>query len=229
MRPGRGRAGRGGLSWVRERVPPPDLDGLVADLLADDDRTYAELGGLTLRDEPSPLFQLLVLSALASTRISAALAAGAARELWRAGWRTPERMLGSTRHQRVAALGRGGYRRYDESTATWLTTMARQLLDEERGDLRRLRPGSGSAQERRRALAGALQAYPRIGPTGAAIFTREVQAVWPELGPFFDDRALRAASALGLPTDARALARHAPDGRVAALAAALARRGARAR
>jgi hypothetical protein len=41
--------------------------------------------------------------------------------------------------------------------------------------------------------------------------------------PYFDDRALRAARRLELPTQPDALARLAPDGRVAELAAALVR------
>ncbi len=42
-----------------------------------------------------------------------------------------------------------------------------------------------------------------MGPTGAADLRREVQAVWPEVAPFFDDRGLARAGELGLPTDPR--------------------------
>jgi hypothetical protein len=47
--------------------------------------------------------------------------------------------------------------------------------------------------------------------------------VWPEVGPFFDERSLKAAEQLGLPTDPAKLARLAPKGEVARLAAALTR------
>jgi hypothetical protein len=50
-----------------------------------------------------------------------------------------------------------------------------------------------------------------------------VQQVWPEVGPYFDDRSLAAAEHLGLPTDPARLATLAPEGRVADLAAALTR------
>jgi hypothetical protein len=187
----------------------------IADrLLREHGTTYAEDAGITLKDEPAPLYQLLVLTTLASTRISADLAVAAARELFAAGWRTPDRLLASTWQQRVDALGRAHYKRYDESTATKLEESARYLEDTYRGDLRALR--SSSADE----LADAIADFPRIGPVGARIFVREVQDLW-GLAPFFDDKALAAAGELGLPIDPHRLARLAPEGEVARLAAAV--------
>ncbi|MFI5624753.1 hypothetical protein ACIA03_14925 [Nocardioides sp. NPDC051685] len=52
---------------------------------------------------------------LSSARISADIAVAAARELSAAGWRTPQRLLESTRRQRVDALGRAHYRRYEQA------------------------------------------------------------------------------------------------------------------
>jgi endonuclease III len=190
------------------------------DLLREHGTTYAESAGITLADKPSPLFRLLVLTMLSSTRISADVAVKAARELFDAGWRTPEKMLASTWQQRVDALGRGSYRRYDESTATKLEELSRMVLDEYGGDLRRIRPSGQDAVD---DLTRTIASFPRIGPTGARIFCREVQDVWPEVRPYFDDRALKSAAKLGLPTEPAKLADLAPDGRVAVLAAALAR------
>ena len=207
------------MSTQRERVEA---------LLAEHGTTYAEDAGITLRDKPSPLYQLLVLTMLASTRISADVAVAAARELFRAGWRTPAKMAAATWQQRVDALGRGHYRRYDESTSTKLEQGARMLMDEYDGDLRRLRPEPpASGQDASRAadeLRESIARFPRIGPTGAGIFVREVQDVWP-VGPYFDERALDAAADLGLPDDPRRLARLAPQGGVARLAAALVKAG----
>jgi hypothetical protein len=129
-------------------------------------------------------------------------------------------MLESTWRQRVDALGRGSYRRYDESTATKLEELSRMVLDEHGGDLRRVRPGGNDAAA---DLEKVVATFPRIGPTGARIFCREVQDVWPEIGPYFDERGLQAAHRLGLPTDPRELADLAPSGQVARLAAALVR------
>lgn len=193
---------------------------VVEELLRQHGQTYAAEAGISLEDKPSPLFQLLVLTQLFSARISADIAVAAARELFAAGWRTPQKLLESTWQQRVDALGRGGYRRYDFSTSTKLEELSRMVMNEYGGDLRHLRPSGSDAAK---VLAGTIESFPRIGPTGARIFCREVQDVWPEVTPYFDDRALKAAARLGLPTDPDRLAELAPDGKVAVLAAALVR------
>ena len=193
---------------------------VVRDLVNEHGQTYAEQAGITLRDKPAPLFQLLVLTMLSSARIDADIAVSSAKELFAAGWRTPEKLRDATWQERVDALVRGGYRRYDESTSTQLEKLATHVLDVHGGDLRRLRPESHDGVD---DLLAALTDVPRIGDTGAAIFCREVQVVWPEVSPFFDDRALASARVHGLPTEPAALADLAPRGQVAALATALVR------
>lgn len=194
----------------------------VRDLLDRYGTTYARDAGITLRDKPAPLYQLLVLTTLLSVRVQADLAVGAARELFRTGWRTPRKMAGSTWQQRVDALGRAHYVRYDESTSTALGEGAERVLAEYRGDLRRMRAatdGDGSV------LRAHLTKFRRIGETGAHIFCREAQVVWPELRPHFDSRALGVAGNLGLPTDPRRLADRVDPDDVGRLAAALVRYG----
>ncbi|MFF5970346.1 endonuclease [Streptomyces sp. NPDC012769] len=191
-------------------------------LLGTHGRTFADEAGITLRDKPAPLYQLLVLTVLASVRISAGTATAAARELFSAGLRTPRAMADSAWRQRVDALGRAHYVRYDESTATALGEGAELVLDRFGGDLRGLREEAGGDRD---ALRSLLREVPRIGPVGADIFCREVQAVWPELRPFFDERSLATAEALGLPHTPAGLARHVPSEEVARLAAALVRAG----
>ncbi|HJP72678.1 MAG TPA: endonuclease [Pseudonocardiaceae bacterium] len=196
----------------------------VRELLAEHGTTYAAEAGITLRDKPAPLFQLLVMTVLCSVRISAEIAVKAARELFRSGWRTPHALLDSTWQQRVDALGRGGYRRYDESTATYLAEDARLLVDRYQGDLRKLRDELDGDPH---AIRERLTEFARIGPVGAEIFCREAQAVWPQLRPSFDRRALDAAGKAGLPTDPAALATLVPAQDLARLAAALVRRSVR--
>lgn len=193
----------------------------VRELLREHGRTYAAEAGITLRDKPAPLFQLLVLCLLFSAPIGAGVAAASARELFREGWRTPRRMReGSTWQQRVDALSRGGYRRYDESTARYLEQLCDRLLEDYRGDLRRLRDEAGGDP---RLIRRTLQQFDRIGPTGADIFCREAQAVWPSLRPYFDRRALEGAKTVGLPADPDELAAQVAPDEVARLAAALVR------
>jgi hypothetical protein len=189
-------------------------------LLSTCGRTYAAQAGIRVADKPSPLYRLLVLSVLLSTRIRADLAVAAARELHRAGGGTPRGMLNASWQDRVDALGRAHYVRYDESTATALGEGAELLLDRYRGDLRRMRAAAGGDVPRLERL---LREVPRLGPTGAAIFCREAQAVWPELRPYLDRRALDGARRVGLPDDPDRLASEVSGDDLAALAAALVR------
>lgn len=166
-------------------------------------RPFAAEAGIRLRDKPSPLWCLLVMSLVCSARIKADLALAATRELWAAGWRTPQKMADSTTQQRVDALGRGGYRRYDECTSTQLGDLADVVLTRYRGDLRRMHAESDD-------LTRDLQQFTGIGPTGAGIFLRDVQAVWPDVAPYVDDFAADGAAALGLPRRADRLAALVP-------------------
>lgn len=179
-------------------------------------RTYAAEAGIRLADKPSPLFQLLVLALLLSARISADIAIAAARELFTAGYRTPRAMIDATWQDRVDALGRGHYRRYDERTASMLADTSTHLLDRWNGDLRKLHDDAGDDPERLRQL---LQEFKGIGPSGAGIFLREVQAVWPGISPYVDQHVEQAAQRFGVPRSALT----ASPTRTATLAAALVR------
>jgi endonuclease III len=196
----------------RERV--------VRELLGAHGRTYADEAGIGLKDTPQPLYRLLVLSHLLSARIRGSIALATARALHEAGLRDPRRMAQASWQQRVDALGRGGYRRYDERTATQLGDAAELLSERWGGDLRRLRrEADGKVSELRRLL----QEFPGIGPAGADIFLREAQGVWPEAAPYLDAKALQGADRLDLPKDPEHLTELAGDTDPAVLAAALVR------
>jgi len=192
----------------------------VRTLLDKAGRTYADEAGVRLADKPAPLYRLLVLTVLLSTPINASLAVAASRELADAGMGTAEGMRDASWQDRVDALGRAHYRRYDEQTATALGDGAQLLLGDYGGDLRRLRREADGDAARVREL---ITRFPRIGPTGADIFAREAQAVWTELRPTLDGKALDGAKRLGLPADQEKLADLVPDDRLAELSAALTR------
>jgi endonuclease III len=193
---------------------------VVRELLGAHGRTYADEAGIRLKDTPQPLYRLLVLAHLLSARIRGSIALATARALHEAGLRDPRRMAEADWQERVDALGRGGYRRYDERTATQLGDGAELLNERWGGDLRRLRrEADGKVSE----LRHLLQEFPGMGPAGADIFLREVQGVWPEAAPYLDAKALQGAERLKLPKDTQRLADLAGTTDPAVLAAALVR------
>ncbi|WP_067654121.1 endonuclease [Nocardia harenae] len=193
---------------------------VVQTLLTKTDGTFAAEAGITLDNKPAPLFRLLMLTDLLSAPISADLAIGAGRELVRSGFGTPRKVADAGWQELVDALGRGHYRRYDESTASRLGENAHAVLDRYHGDLRELAERADGDRERAAEL---IQEFKGIGPTGAAIFLREAQDIWPWIGPYFDERARQGAAAIGLPEDEKELGKLAPRGTRAELAAALVR------
>ncbi|GAA1536862.1 endonuclease [Brevibacterium picturae] len=205
---------------MNARSPSAEQRELARRLVSEHGRTFAAEASITLRDKPAPLWQLLVLSLLLSTRISSDIALDTARELFSTGWRTPQRLRQSTWQQRVDALGRGGYRRYDESTATRLDEAAALLSTRWKGDMRKLRDEADGDPDR---ISKLLQEFTGIGPTGADIFLREAQQVWPEVRPFTDKLVLKGAGAAGLPEDAKELGELVAGNDIANLAAALVR------
>ncbi|MEU7042813.1 endonuclease [Streptomyces varsoviensis] len=192
----------------------------VRELLDEHGRTFAHEAGIRLQNTPQPLYRLLVLSVLLSTRIRHNIAVDTCRALYEAGMRDARRMAEATWQQRVDALGKGGYRRYDESTSTQLGDGAELLRDKYKGDLRRMREAADGDID---ALRRLLREVPGLGPVGADIFLREAQGVWPEAAPYLDAKALQGARRLGLPEDEKALARLMGDGDPAVFAAALVR------
>jgi endonuclease III len=194
---------------------------IVSALLDRFGQTYADEAGIRLADRPSPLYQLHVLATLLSARISADIAQAAARELFAAGYRTPAAMAGASWQDRVDALGRGHYKRYDERTASMLGDAAEMLARDWHGDLRRIRDSADGQADR---ITGLLTGFPGIGPAGASIFLREVQETWPSVAPYADTRVTEGARRVGLPAGRDELAGVlAASGHPARLSAALVR------
>jgi hypothetical protein len=194
---------------------------LIATLLSEYGQTFAdELGIRLTRNTPSPLFRLLCLALLTSAPVQADIAMRAAQAMGKAGWTTPAKLADSTWRQRVDVFNGAGYARVDEKTATQIVAFNDHLRATYDGDLRKLR---AEADGDLAAAKRALKRFKGIGDTGASIFLREVQRVWPEFYPFADKAALSAADTLGLPGDAAGLARLIGPNDYARLVAALVR------
>jgi len=184
-------------------------------------RTFAdELNIRVKRDTPSEWFKLLVYVLVSSRRIGKQLSLRAAREIFKEGWTTPQRMAKTTWEQRVQVLDRAHYVRYDYSTATYLGDTTNLLLQKYKGDLRNLREAAERQPDRERRL---LKEFKGIGDVGCDIFFREAQAVWDELYPFADRRALKAALTLGLGSNPEDLAKLVRRDEFVRLVGALAR------
>ena len=170
---------------------------VISELLDRHGSTFCEESGIHLKNTPAPLFQLLVLSLLCSARISADQAVRATKALFDSGLTTPEKMAEATWSDRVKILNENGYARYDESTSRMLQETSDVVIEQYDGDLRKLRQAADHNPEKEHKL---ITEFKGIGPTGADIFLREVQAVWDEVYPFFDKLSLKGAVQIGLPS-----------------------------
>jgi endonuclease III len=126
------------------------------------------------RGTDAPAFHWLIACLLFGARISQDIAAKAYRELDELGVLTPDRLATADRQTLVGALGRGGYRRYDESTARELIAAGKRVQEEYGGHLTRLRRDVKSRED----LAEQIQQFRGIGPTAAEIFVRELAPLW---------------------------------------------------
>ncbi|MEH0843773.1 hypothetical protein V6U81_15420 [Micromonospora sp. CPCC 205711] len=187
------------------------------------DRGFAEQYGFRVTNNPSSLFQLLCLAVLLARRGDFRRAVDAAHALPDHGWDSAARLARSLHADRVGTLRDAGQRGDVDGLADVLGDLARTVVERYRGDLRRLRSTAGYDPARERAL---LTALPGVDDEVADLFLRETQALWREVAPVADRRALTAARRLGLGRSAADLADLAGSGeseRLAWLVGALAR------
>ncbi|MFI7024546.1 hypothetical protein ACIBMZ_17690 [Micromonospora sp. NPDC049900] len=175
----------------------------LARRLAGSGRGFAEQYGFRVTNNPSSLFQVLCLAVLLARRGDFRRALDSAHALPDAGWDSAARLARATHADLVRVLRERGRRGDVDAVATLLGDLARTVRDEYGGDLRRLRSAAGYDPARQRALLAALP-----GADGEAVdlFLREAQALWREVGPVADRRALTAARRLGLGRSAEDLA-----------------------
>ncbi len=153
-----------------------------------------ELGiGLSKQDAAQG-FRWLLAAKLMGARIATATALSTWKEFDRGGVDTPEAVGRTGWDGLVALLDRGGYARYDFSTATKLLAIAGDLLGRYGGDLNILHDRSAGPRD----LEARLTALGKgIGPVTANIFLREMRAAWPKADPALSPLAAAAARDLG--------------------------------
>lgn len=191
--------------------------------LAGSGRGFAEQYGFRVINNPSNLFQLLCLSVLLARRGDFRRAVDSAHALPGNGWDSAARLARSLHADRVRVLREAGQRGDVDALATVLGDLAQTVVDRYRGDLRRLRALAHHDPARERKL---LTDLPGVDDQVVELFLREAQALWREVAPVADRRALVAARKLGLGRSADDLAGLAGSGeseRLAWLVGALAR------
>lgn len=192
--------------------PPTDTSAALAQAL--ECRTFAAEARIDLRDQPAPLFRLLVLAALLAAPVQHGTAIRAALAL-RPLTRTAATLAAAEPDEVSAALTAAGYWRFHHTKAALLIRAASAVVEDYGGDLRRLYREAETPE----SLHLSLLRIPGVGSQAAHIVLREAQGVWPDLQPYFDERVLDGAARLGLPTDPVALAALVPPDRLPTLAA----------
>ncbi|MER5456639.1 hypothetical protein ABT008_17800 [Micromonospora sp. NPDC002389] len=175
----------------------------LARRLAGSGRGFAEQYGFRVTNNPASLFQVLCLAVLLARRGDFRRALDSAHALSDAGWDSAARLARAPHADLVRVLRERGRRGDADAVATLLGDLARAVRDEYGGDLRRLRAAAGYDPARQRALLAAL---PGVDGEAVDLFLREAQALWREVGPVADRRALTAARRLGLGRSAEDLA-----------------------
>lgn len=133
-----------------------------------------DLGIDLAKPTDSAVFRWLVACQLFGARISQDIAAKTFTELDRAGVVSPHKLADADWQHLVDLLGKGGYRRYDESTARELIEVGRLAVDKYGGKVTRIRTNADNKQQ----VSERLQEFKGVGPTSADIFLREMAPKW---------------------------------------------------
>jgi endonuclease III len=134
----------------------------------------ADLGIDLSQGKDSEVFKWLVACKLFGRPISQEIAAQTFTQLDNDGVVTPPKLATADWQHLVDLLGQGGYRRYDESTASELIKLGQDTLDRYDGSLSNLPKGT----QTKKAVRDKLQEFKGVGPTSADIFLREVGPIW---------------------------------------------------
>jgi hypothetical protein len=95
----------------------------------------------------------------------------------------------------VSLLDKGGYARYDYSTADRLLDIFGRLESEYGGRLQRLYGVSKDGKDLEHRI---LALGKGIGPVTVSVFLRDMQKVWPKARPALTPRVIRSAETLGI-------------------------------
>lgn len=154
---------------------------------------YSEELGLDVKRK-GDRFLWFLASLLFAKRISAEIAKRTFREFIREGLTSPEKIAEAGWSRIVEVLDRGGYVRYDFSTADNILACVRLLVERYGGDIDRVHEEASGPED----LERRLREFRGIGPTAVNIFLRELRGVWPKAKPNRSKLALEVARRIGV-------------------------------
>lgn len=164
---------------------------------------YSEMLGIDLRKGEQAYMKWFLAAFLYAKPIREESATKTYRVFEANGITTPNAIIRAGWDRLVQLLGEGGYRRYDESTATRLLSIADHLLKEYDGKLSRLYEEAKDEQDLERRIR---ELGKGIGPVTVEVFLRDIQKVWPKADPPLVPDVREAATELGI-KDVKAYAR----------------------
>ena len=168
---------------------------LIAELIEKFGEPYHELLGINLSEGKSKeIFKWFIASVLFGARISERIAMNTYHQFERDGLLTPQRILTRGWSRLVESLDRGGYVRYDFSTASELLELAGLLVRSYSGDLNRLHEEAKDHLD----LERRLKEFKGVGDVTANIFLRELRNVWSKANPLPQEHVIAAARNLDL-------------------------------
>lgn len=172
------------------------MAGMVEELLQTLGGKYSRDLGIDLCGrEPVELCKWFLAAKLFGARIGTAIAIRTYREFERRGVISPAQILETGWDGLVEILDKGGYVRYDFSTATKLLAIMNDLQARFGGNLNRLHAEAEDEDDLEKLLKGLGKG---IGDVTVNIFLRELRTVWKKARPKIAGPALLAAGRLGL-------------------------------
>lgn len=137
---------------------------------------YSELLDINIKSKKEKeIFKWFLASYLMGKRITEGIALRTYRVFEKHGLVTPEKISKTSWKRLVKILGEGHYVRYDESTASRLLLLSKQLK-KKYGSLTNLYKKSKDLED----LKNKLQEFRGVGDVTVNIFLRELRLIWPK-------------------------------------------------
>ena len=152
---------------------------------------YSKELGIDVKKEPN---KWLLASVLFGGRISTTIAKKTFAVYDKEGLTSPEKIIETSHRKLVEIHGKGGYARYDGVTAEYIMGIARKLLDEYDGNVKKLDELSQNPND----LELHLIDFRGIGSVTARIFLRELRGIWKNADPEPTIIEILAAKKLGI-------------------------------